>query len=187
MQDLNKMRTEQKWESIQGKYLIKFPPRIQRDLKQITQPKEMYPDGSLFIHGNIHTGKTILAAQLMMQEMKHIYLNALPDKHNKTLFVSFPAMLAEIKSTFSGAVSTDTVMQKYLGAHLLVIDDFITTRPTDWVMDLLYYLVNHRYEYLLKTIITCNYSLTALEELLQDQRITSRFNRSYTIIKKLPY
>jgi len=181
------MRTEQKWESLQGKYLIKFPPRIQRDLKQIKATNQERTENSLFIHGSINTGKTILAAQLMMQEMKHIYLNALPDKHNKTLFVSFPAMLAEIKSTFSGAVSTDTVMQKYLGAHLLVIDDFITTRPTDWVMDLLYYLVNHRYEYLLKTIITCNYSLTALEELLQDQRITSRFNRSYTIIQKQPY
>lgn len=181
------MRTERNWKKTWFKYLDKFPPRIQQDLKQIKPKNIEHPVGSVFIHGEVETGKTILAAQMMVEEMKYIYLNALPNQHNHTLFVSFSAMLAEIKSTFSGVVSTEDVMNKYLNAHLLVIDDFITTRPTDWVMDVLYHLVNHRYEYLLKTILTCNHSLQELETMLQDQRITSRISRSYQIINKQKY
>lgn len=94
-------------------------------------------------------------------------------------------MLAEIKATFGKQDGeTDKVMQRYLQAHFLVLDDFITTRPTDWVLELLYHLINYRYEYCKTTIITSNYSLQELEEILQEQRIISRISRSYKIIKK---
>lgn len=181
------MRTERNWKKIQERYYHKFPPRVQQDLQRIKPKNIERPTTSVFICGDVYTGKTIMAAQMMMCELKSIYLNAMPNQHNTTLFVSFSEMLAEIKSTFGGVLSTDAVMNKYLNAHFLVIDDFITTRPTDWVMDTLYHLVNHRYEYLLRTVITCNYSLEELEVLLQDQRIVSRINRSYKIVSKQTY
>jgi DNA replication protein DnaC len=48
----------------------------------------------------------------------------------------------------------------------------------------LYHLINHRYEYMKKTIITSNYTLEELEQRLNDQRITSRINRMCKIEEK---
>jgi DNA replication protein DnaC len=96
-------------------------------------------------------------------------------------------MLAKIKNTFGNGESTEAVMEVYLNAHLLVLDDFVTVRPTDWVIETLYHLINYRYEHMKKTVITCNFSLEKLEEMLQEQRITSRISRSYTVIKRQSY
>lgn len=181
------MRTEEKWQELKWKYLNKFPLRLQQDLKKFNNTKIPTIEESAFIYGEVQTGKTVLAAQLMMEELKEIYLKALPDRHNRTLFVSFPDMLADIKSTYSSPENTEQVLSKYMNAHMLVLDDFITTRPTDWVVEIIYHLINYRYENMKKTIITSNYNLAELEEILQEQRITSRISRSYTIIKKQPY
>lgn len=181
------MRTEKNWNSIKWRYLPKFPLRVQKDLQQFENPKTSMVEDSIFIYGEVRTGKTILAAQYMMNELKDIYLNAYPDKHNRTIFVSFPDMLANIKKTFNSPDRTEDVMNVYMDAHMLVLDDFITTRPTDWVIEIIYHLINYRYENMKKTIITSNFSLDQLENILQDQRITSRIERSYTKIEKQPY
>jgi DNA replication protein DnaC len=179
------MRTKQNWEQNWEKKAIEkyFTPRITKDLLTLNFPQ--LPDeqpNSTFICGKIKTGKTIHAACLALQQVKYDYLNELPVN---LLFVSFPEMLAEIKDTYNNKGKTESeVMKKYLDVPFLVIDDFLTTRPTDWVMDVLYYLINHRYEYLLTTVITSNYTLEELEELLNDQRITSRIDRMCEVVEK---
>ena len=176
------MRTIESWNTrYKEKYLQKLPPRIVQDLKTFPIPADLCEGEvqSTFIHGEIQSGKTLRAAFMFMQELKYLYLSFEdPDKFGKTLWVSFPDLLAALKETFETPEKRQSeVMRKYLDAHLLVIDDFMTTRPTDWVIDVLYHLVNHRYEYMKKTIITSNYDLQELEKLLNDQRITSRINR----------
>lgn len=181
------MRTEENWEqNFEEKKSQIFPPRIQQDLKTFGTDKPVIgTEGSvdsMFIYGKIKTGKTILAAQMGMEEMKRIYLHNIPIE-GEIIFVSFPEMLAEIKSTFNNPNKRESeVMDKYINAHLLILDDFLTSRPTEWVMDVLYYLINHRYEYLKKTIITSNLSLPELEEKLQDQRIISRIDRMCVLV-----
>lgn len=181
------MRTEKKWEEIKWRYLDKFPKRLQHDLQKYDKAKVEPVEDSVFIYGEVQTGKTVMAAQMMMQELKIVYLKAIPDCHNKILFVSFPDMLMEIKGTYSSPENTNEIIHKYMDAYLLILDDFVTTRPTDWVVEIIYHLINYRYENMKKTIITSNFSLSKLEEILQDQRITSRINRSYKIIEKLSY
>jgi len=176
------MRTSQRWNTqYKEKYLRKFPPRIAQDLRTLPIPDDLRGNEakSTFIYGEIQSGKTIRAAFMIMQELKHLYLTyGDPSLFDKILFVSFSDLLAELKETFECEDKKQSdVMRKYLDAHLLVIDDFLTTRPTDWVTDVLYHLINHRYEYMKKTIITSNYTLEELEKRLQDQRITSRINR----------
>jgi DNA replication protein DnaC len=181
------MRTEKKWNELKWKYLHKFPLRLQRDLKEFDSNKVKQAEESTFIYGDVKAGKTVMAAQMMMAELKDVYLHAIPEAHNKTLFVGFPDMLLEIKATYSSPESTEEVLHKYMDAYFLVLDDFITTRPTDWVVEMIYHLINYRYENLKKTIITSNYSLPELEDILHEQRITSRISRSYVIIKKQSY
>jgi DNA replication protein DnaC len=176
------MRTEEKWDNqFRKKCLSKFTPRIAFDLENIETPDDLSKGEtqSTFIYGDIESGKTIRAAFMMLQEMKHLYVTGdESNKYESILFVSFPDLFAEIRETFDNPKKHEAVvMEKYLNAHLLVIDDFLTIRPTEWVMEILYRLINHRYEYMKKTIITSNLSLEELEKKLNDQRITSRINR----------
>lgn len=181
------MRTNKKWDELKWRYLSKFPLRVQRDLQKFESSKIVSPEESTFIYGEVSSGKTVLAAQMMFAELKDIYLHAYENKHNRTLFVSFPDMLTEIKSTFNSPEKTEDVLNRYMTAHFLVIDDFVTTRPTDWVVEIIYHLINYRYEQMLKTIITSNYDLEKLETMFNDQRIVSRISRSYTVINKQRY
>lgn len=181
------MRTELKWSKLQERYLTKFTPRLQEDIKKYPPIKNIpVPVQSTYIFGTVETGKTIRAAHMMLAELKYIYLNQIPYAHNQTYFVSFPVFLQQIKQTYNvGDESTRQVLEKYNDAYLLVLDDFLTVRPTDWAVDTLYYLINYRYEYNKKTIITSNYSLQEAEEILHDQRITSRINRMCVIEEKM--
>lgn len=182
------MRTEERWNTnFQEHYIhTTFPPRIVKDLETLNLEFPAQDISSVFIFGKIQTGKTIRAACLMTQCAKYHYLNNIP--RGRHLFVSFPEMLAEIRSTFNSTEKTEQeIMSKYLDAELLTIDDFLTSRPTEWVMDILYWLINHRYEHLLKTIITSNISLEEIEKRMNDQRITSRINRMCVLEEKQMY
>lgn len=182
------MRTIKKWNELKARYLHKFPLRVQRDLQLFKTTNEEPIENSVFIFGEVNTGKTILASQMMFDELRFIYLHAIPDVHNKTMFVSFPDMLVEIKRSFGSIEhNTENILDKYLNAHFLVLDDFLSSRPTDWVLETIYHLINYRYERMLKTVITSNFGLKELESILGEQRITSRISRSYTIIEKQPY
>ena len=182
------MRTEQRWdETFQHNYIKEtFPPRIVMDLENLNLQFLPQETKSTFIYGKIQTGKTIRAAILMVQQAKFCYLNE--TERGKHVFVSFPEMLAEIRETFNNPKKPEhEIMGKYLDADLLTVDDFLTSRPTEWVMDILYWLINHRYEHLLKTIITSNISLDEIEKRMNDQRITSRINRMCEIELKTDY
>ena len=178
------MRTEQQFNEVWFDECIKrFTPRIQTQLKNLPFPEDLYGEvESAFIYGSVSTGKTIRAAFMMLQEMKNCYLRS---ESHSVYFVSFPELFAEIKETFNNMEKRESeVLKRYLNVNLLVIDDFLSCRPTEWVMDTLYYLINHRYEYMKKTIITSNYSLQELEKRMNDQRITSRINAMCIIEEK---
>jgi DNA replication protein DnaC len=181
------MRTEESWNTQWKLKMIrsKFTPRLANDLLKLPMP--IFDDfiDSTFIFGEIQSGKTVRAAQMMLMELQAIYLGDETAEVGSCIFVSFPDLLAEIRATYGkNDKSEKEVMDKYMNAHLLLLDDFMTTRPSDWVIDILYHLINHRYEYMKKTIITSNLSLEDLEEKLGDQRITSRINRMCAIEHK---
>ncbi len=179
------MRTEENFNNVWMLECIKrLPPRIQSDLRHFPMPEDLlYGQAkSTFIYGEVATGKTIRAAFMLVQEMKYNYLNNL---NNTNIFVSFTDLLSEIRETYDNTEKRESdVMRKYLNTDLLVIDDFMSTRPTEWVTDIIYHLMNHRYEYLKKTIITSNFSLTEIEKRIGDQRITSRINLMCEIEEK---
>lgn len=178
------MRTEESWNHWEDKKLkTYFPPRIVKELKEYNYiPIKESKIESLFIYGNVETGKTLYVASLLVSQVKYDFLNS---KETNAVFVSFPDMLADIKSSYYFKDKNEiTVLEKYLKSEILVIDDFLTNRPTDWVIDILYFIINTRYENMLITCITSNNSLEELEELLQDQRITRRINRMCKIIEK---
>jgi DNA replication protein DnaC len=185
------MRTNQKWnDGVRENFIsVNFTPRIYHDLSQITFPNFTdYEIKSIFIWGNTGYGKTLTAASLMIEEQRRIYLNNGPkNDYEFCKFISVPELFEDLKRSFGDSAKTNRIIQAFQNIHLLVLDDMGVTKPTDWVLQMLYLIINHRYEFCKKTIITSNIGLKELSVLLGDDRITSRIERSYQLINKLDW
>lgn len=188
--------TEKKW--YQSKYwnlvASQFNPRIKKVLKKI-DPKIPAPGidaengEGLYVYGSLGSGKTILACRALLEEQKRLYLEG-NQTGGECLFVSIPELFHRIKNSYSDKYvgeSEDEILQKYQQAHLLILDEFGMSKPSDWLLDILYLIINYRYEQMKPTIYTSNYDLEKVAEILEDKRITSRIERTCRIIKKKPW
>ncbi len=99
------------------------------------------------------TGKTHLASAL---------LTALVERYRvRGRFVNFSHLVYQLHSTFD-PTSTATrrqILDPITRAELLVLDELGATKPSDWVQDQLYHIINERYIAELPTIFTTNYHL----------------------------
>lgn len=134
---------------------------------------------SYYICGGVGTGKTDLAAAVL----REILLNTEPVEddfghfhmpRNFAVFVSAPAMFLSIRSGVSGnEISELELVKKYAEAKVLVLDDLGTEKLSEWVMQTLYVIINARYENMLQTLITSNYTLQEIKNNFHE-RIASR-------------
>lgn len=181
------MRNEKTWEKkVKQKYISKLSLRIQEDLKKIKPPKNLPKElVSTFIFGKTHTGKTLRSVFMLLKAQKSYYLAG---KETSCIFVSLPNLLEQIKATFHNSSYSDSeILDYYRDIDLLVLDDLGTDCTTNWFYQVLYSLINYRYEYMKKTIITSNLSLEELASLFGDDRITSRIERMCIIEEKINY
>ncbi|HQQ76994.1 MAG TPA: ATP-binding protein [Thermoanaerobaculia bacterium] len=121
--------------------------------------------GLLFI-GTVGVGKTHLATAILRRLIEECGA--------KGVFCDFSDLLERIKATFSktNPDSADDVLAPYREAEILVLDELGAQRPTDWVRDVLYGLINTRYNRQRITIVTSNYGdapRTAGEETLESR------------------
>lgn len=160
------------------KLIEQFPLRLQKDLQTIKWPDKITGTiESTFIYGPANYGKTVTAAFMLLQEKKNLYMDNNVERKD-CLFVSVPDIFYELKSTFSDKEKTEyQIVEKYRNAHLLVLDDIGVKNPSDWGLEILYLIINHRYDWMKKTVITSNLSLVELAETFRDNRITSRIER----------
>lgn len=184
------MRTVERWQEVLlPKVLKKLPDRIQEDIQTIPFPEEISKIDkvkSSFIYGNSEHGKTITSIFLLLQEEKNLYMNLNTDRKD-CLFVSTNKLFYDIKKTFKkDYVGEDEceVIDRYKDCHFLVLDDLGVKKTSDWFLDILYLIINERYEHMLKTVITSNFTLTELSEQFGDNRITSRIQRMCEVIEK---
>ncbi len=169
------------WDQRYFKNTIKeFPLRVQKDLQSIPFP-ELGEIESTYFWGKIGSGKTIHAVFMMLTERKN---NFLYKTVGKSIFITIPELLLEFKSSYDDKKITEKeLVEKYSGVDLLVLDDFGVEKTTDWSFQLLYIIINRRYEGMKKTIFTSNLSLKELSEKLGDDRIPSRIQQMCKIVK----
>ena len=102
---------------------------------------------SLLLFGGVGSGKTHLAAAIA---------NTFIDRSIPVLFATFSNHLNEIREEFD-----HTGQKQYLSmmknTPVLVIDDLGKEKKTEWTQQILYDVVNYRYEHLLPIIITSNF------------------------------
>lgn len=90
-------------------------------------------------------------------------------------FISFPEFIMEVQDSFKSN-SEETALEmlnEIATTRYLIIDDLGAEKPTDYVRQATYYVINHREMHELPTFITTNFSMSHLDENI-DPRISSR-------------
>jgi DNA replication protein DnaC len=110
------------------------------------------PSGLLFI-GPPGVGKTHLAVAVLIELMTTYRLRG--------RFVDFTRFIHDIQATFSrdNPESKRDLLDPVTEADVLVLDELGAQKPTPWVADLLYLVINARYAARRPTLFTSNYGL----------------------------
>jgi DNA replication protein DnaC len=131
---------------------------------------ESKTDKGLFITGSYGVGKTYLASCIANELIKN---------KKTVVFGTLIQLLDFIKDTYKdNEISDKEYLNLYSSVDLLIIDDLGKEKPTDWVLEKLFLIVNNRYNNYLPIVITTNYNRNQLRERLC-------VNKNYSIVDSI--
>ncbi len=107
--------------------------------------------GVMFV-GSIGVGKTHLASAILK--------TLIAERGANGLFVDYRELLKRLQHTYAqrGDGSESDILAPVLAAEVLVLDELGASKPTEWVMDTVGYVLNSRYNSCRTTIVTTNYA-----------------------------
>lgn len=117
---------------------------------------------SFFMLGMVGTGKTHLSIGIALEIMQNGYTS---------VFTSASKMLRSIKETYrkDSEKSEGEVIAIYSTCDLLIIDEVGVQRGSDYEKDMLFDVINERYENLRPTIILSNLTLEEIKSYLGER------------------
>lgn len=119
----------------------------------------------LFVTGSSGCGKTHLIYAMYNKIRKQGGLCAL---------ATFSDIALELKESFNkGYMSEFDVIKKYRKNMTGIFDDLASNRPTDYVAESIYAIINHRYTEAIPSVYTSNLSISQIADIYGD-RIASR-------------
>ena len=138
----------------------------------------------LLMIGPCGSGKTHLAVAALIE-----IINS--GKPGRVLFCNFQDLIQEIQASFDSdeVPSKSELLRPLLEADLLVLDELGSQKPTTFVQDILYYVINTRYNEERTTIFTTNYTDNpdAKEEPLAARIGTRLRSRLYEMATLVPF
>jgi DNA replication protein DnaC len=114
-----------------------------------------FREAGLIYIGPPGVGKTHLAVAVLKELIARYTVRG--------LFVDFNSLIHQIQSTFDPGtpVTKHHVLKPVMDAEVLVLDELGSQKPTPWVNEILYLILNNRYTRRLTTFFTTNYRLPA--------------------------
>lgn len=143
--------------------------------KTYAESFENVDSDGLLIWGIPGNGKSHIAAAIA---------HAVKAKEKTVVFQTVPELLERIRSTFN-AKQKDTeksIMEALLHCDLLVLDDIGSEKISDWVLDVMFRIVDGRYRQKKPIVYTTNLNPKELKFQLND-RIYDRMIETSTIIE----
>ena len=160
-------------------YGVNVPPRYRdatiEDKELVESIKKTFENGKgYYFYGGAGTGKTYLLYYLLMTFRK---LNLL------TAVWNIPEKMAELRSYYADkGEGEDGVRQEIKTKSILLLDDFGAEKQTDWNTEIMYRLINYRYEQMIPTYFASNLSIKELAERNGD-RLASRIMEMCEVMK----
>ncbi len=151
------------------RYLKADTSMVRQEIIDIVQG--VLQGGGLYVFGGPGSGKTYLAAAILKAyiltlrpQFRDCYSVA-PIEPPYPLFAIVADMLLEIRQTFkTSELSQGDVHAKYCNCPLLVLDDFMAEKTSEWSVKTIYSIINRRYINNMPLIITSNYGLGEVEK-----------------------
>lgn len=181
------MRNEETWIKREHPKIIQtFSPRIQAVFNSKTYiDKPVLEIESCYLHGDSQKGKTIRACQILLEKQKQDWMKGTLQDNR---FISYPYFLNTLRNNIREGQNLNSEFINGLSScDFLLFDDFGLGKISDWILESIYLIINYRYEYMLPTVITSNFSLTRLSEVIGDDRIPERIRAFCKIINKKGY
>ena len=135
----------------------------------------------LYIYGKMPgTGKTTWACKIMAYYFRKIVFNT--GIEYEGIFINVPEFLNEIKDSFNDPTPEfKRLYDKVENSKLAIFDDIGAEKPTEWVAEKLYTIINHRVNEGLTTIYTSNIDLDTLADRLGSRTVSRIIGNSYVI------
>ncbi len=135
----------------------------------------------LFICGECGVGKSHLAFATA---------NSLIEKGNSVIAMTMIDLLLKIKSSFNAyndKMTEEQILQIYTDCALLVIDDLGKEKPTEWALQMIYSVIDRRYNALKPIIVTTNFTASELVKRFGDSSIGNAIvDRLFEICQYVP-
>lgn len=112
----------------------------------------------IIFYGSYGVGKTHLACSIA---------NELIKLQKSVIFGSTIKLFGIIKKSYNNEIEADEskIISEFVNCDVLIIDDLGKEKPSEWVLEKLYYIINERYEHNKPIIITTNFSENQLIEI----------------------
>lgn len=153
--------------------------QAKRRTQEFVEAFPLVHKGLLFM-GRCGTGKTHLAVAALSELIRRHRIRG--------LYVNFTDLVMQLQMSFDGSgPSRAEILEPVASADLLVLDELGAARPTPWVMDILYYVLNTRYMTKRVTLCTTNYTDSAErgEETLADRLSVPVRSRLYEMCEEV--
>lgn len=109
-------------------------------------------DRGLLLMGGCGVGKTHLAVAVLQEIIR-------ADKPGKLLFSNFQDLIQQIHASFDADsdLSKAEILRPLIDADLLVLDELGSQKPTPFIHEILYFIINSRYNDARATVFTSNW------------------------------